>query len=218
MTTSSRLSKNINEVLRDKDALACFMQYMESRKVGALIKFWCDAESFQAATWSRIRTHSLNVTKQQTLSERSKQSEVAASRDGDNDSNSIGSSLTLHDESPSQNSESAQDLSTLSTPNPSGAVVLDTGQEKDLSSENSVISNSNSTSCVGLDSNRDCDRTQMLCGEGGGLERQESMMSEESKPLGAMMTLSKNKPTSLSTSDLAEKLKKSKYALKTVNL
>lgn len=60
MGTSSRLSKTLHEVLYDKDALAYFIQYMTSRDAEHIIKFWLDAGSFQASSWTRIRTHSLN--------------------------------------------------------------------------------------------------------------------------------------------------------------
>ena len=60
MGTSSRLSKTLQEVLHDKDALAYFIQYMAARDAEHIIKFWLDAGSFQASSWTRIRTHSLN--------------------------------------------------------------------------------------------------------------------------------------------------------------
>ncbi|XP_048769790.2 A-kinase anchor protein 10, mitochondrial-like [Ostrea edulis] len=63
----SKLSKTIEEILKDKDALSCFIEFMESRKMGQYIRFWLDAESFQASTWSRLRSHSLNSTKRSTL-------------------------------------------------------------------------------------------------------------------------------------------------------
>ncbi|KAL5013830.1 hypothetical protein ScPMuIL_008100 [Solemya velum] len=70
MRTSSRLSKTILEILHDKDALSYFVQFMESRKAGLLGRFWLDSESFQAATWSRIRTHSSNSLRKSSLMER----------------------------------------------------------------------------------------------------------------------------------------------------
>ncbi|XP_064612788.1 A-kinase anchor protein 10, mitochondrial-like [Liolophura sinensis] len=59
LRTSSRLSKTFQEILHDKDALPYFIQYMESKDADHLIRFWLDAESFQAATWTRIRTQSM---------------------------------------------------------------------------------------------------------------------------------------------------------------
>ncbi|KAL5015934.1 hypothetical protein ScPMuIL_005523 [Solemya velum] len=70
MRTSSRLSKTLLEILHDKDALSYFVQFMESRKAGQLVRFWLDSESFQAATWSRIRTHSSNSLRKSSLMER----------------------------------------------------------------------------------------------------------------------------------------------------
>jgi len=43
----SSLSKNLSQVLSDKDALACFIQFMESRGAANLVKFWLDAETFK---------------------------------------------------------------------------------------------------------------------------------------------------------------------------
>ncbi len=62
--TSSRLSKTLHEVLHDKDALPYFIQYMTSRSAEQIIKFWLDSESFQASSWTRIRSQSLRSTKQ----------------------------------------------------------------------------------------------------------------------------------------------------------
>lgn len=59
--TSSRLSKTLQEILHDKDALPYFIQYMQSRNAGHIIKFWLDAESFQASSWMRIRSSSLKT-------------------------------------------------------------------------------------------------------------------------------------------------------------
>ena len=39
-------------------------------KAGALIRFWLDADSFQASTWTRIRTHSLNTVSKSSLIKR----------------------------------------------------------------------------------------------------------------------------------------------------
>ena len=59
MITSSRLSKTFHEVLHDKDALPYFIQFMGSQNAEHIIKFWLDAESFQASSWTRIRSQSL---------------------------------------------------------------------------------------------------------------------------------------------------------------
>lgn len=45
----SRLSKTLSEVLADKDALGYFIQFMDSKSVISLIKFWLDVESFRSA-------------------------------------------------------------------------------------------------------------------------------------------------------------------------
>ncbi|XP_045171774.2 A-kinase anchor protein 10, mitochondrial-like [Mercenaria mercenaria] len=63
----SRLSKSLTEVLKDHEAVAYLIQYMDSCKASALIRFWLDAGSFQASTWTRIRTHSLQSVSKSSL-------------------------------------------------------------------------------------------------------------------------------------------------------
>ncbi|XP_021370478.1 A-kinase anchor protein 10, mitochondrial-like [Mizuhopecten yessoensis] len=63
MPNSSWLSKTLSEILNDKDALGLLIKYMDAIKSAQHIRFWLDAESFQASTWSRLRTHSLNSAK-----------------------------------------------------------------------------------------------------------------------------------------------------------
>ncbi|XP_060578196.1 A-kinase anchor protein 10, mitochondrial-like isoform X2 [Ruditapes philippinarum] len=55
------------EVLKDHEAIAYFIQYMDSCKASAILRFWLDAESFQASTWTRIRTHSLQSVSKSSL-------------------------------------------------------------------------------------------------------------------------------------------------------
>lgn len=69
--TTSRLSKTLLEILNDKDALSLYIKYMDAIKNAQHIRFWLDAESFQASTWSRLRTHSLNSAKKGMSSGRS---------------------------------------------------------------------------------------------------------------------------------------------------
>lgn len=63
----SGLSKSLAEVLKDHEAVTFLIQYMESCKASSLIRFWLDAESFQASTWTRIRTHSLQSVSKSSL-------------------------------------------------------------------------------------------------------------------------------------------------------
>lgn len=63
----SCLSKTFTEVLHDHEAVTYLIQYMESCKAVALIRFWLDAESFQASTWTRIRSHSLQSVSKSSL-------------------------------------------------------------------------------------------------------------------------------------------------------
>ena len=51
---SSQLSKNLDEVLHDKDALAYFISYLQSLGADNLIRFWLDVEAFRLAA---DRTH-----------------------------------------------------------------------------------------------------------------------------------------------------------------
>lgn len=46
---SSQLSKSLDEVLRDKDALAYFISYLQSVNADSLVRFWLDAEAFRLA-------------------------------------------------------------------------------------------------------------------------------------------------------------------------
>ncbi|XP_074528736.1 A-kinase anchor protein 10, mitochondrial [Halichoeres trimaculatus] len=75
--TRSRLSKTVDHVLRDNVAIPHFLHFMERRGVDHLVRFWLEAESFRATSWSRVRAHSLNSVKHSTLAE-----PVPASADG----------------------------------------------------------------------------------------------------------------------------------------
>lgn len=66
---NSRLSKTLDQVLQDNIARPYIIQYMEMQGVGHIVKFWLEAESFRATSWSRIRAHSLNVVKHSSLAE-----------------------------------------------------------------------------------------------------------------------------------------------------
>lgn len=52
------------------------MQFTELRGADYLVRFWLEAESFRATSWSRVRAHSLNSVKHSSLAE-----PVAASPD-----------------------------------------------------------------------------------------------------------------------------------------
>lgn len=67
--TRSRLSKTVDQVLRDNVAMPYYIQFMESRSADHLVRFWLEAESFRSTSWSRVRAHSLNSVKQSTLAE-----------------------------------------------------------------------------------------------------------------------------------------------------
>lgn len=67
--TRSRLSKTLDQILRDNVAMPYFIQFMETRTAEHLVRFWFEAESFRSISWSRVRAHSLNSVKQSTLAE-----------------------------------------------------------------------------------------------------------------------------------------------------
>ena len=68
----SRLSPSFQDVIKDHDAIPYLIQYLETCKGAWLIRFWLDAESFQASTWTRIRTHSLHsLSKSSVIQNRS---------------------------------------------------------------------------------------------------------------------------------------------------
>lgn len=75
--TRSRLSKTLDQVLRDNVAIPHYMHFTELRGVDHLARFWLEAESFRSTSWSRVRAHSLNSVKQSTLAE-----PVPSSEDG----------------------------------------------------------------------------------------------------------------------------------------
>jgi len=50
---SSQLSKSLDEVLRDKDALPYFISYLKARDSDSLIKFWLAVEAFRLSATDR---------------------------------------------------------------------------------------------------------------------------------------------------------------------
>ncbi|XP_047463871.1 A-kinase anchor protein 10, mitochondrial [Mugil cephalus] len=75
--TRSRLSKTVDQVLRDNVAIPHYTHFTELRGADHLLQFWLEAESFRSASWSRVRAHSLNSVKHSSLAE-----PVPASPDG----------------------------------------------------------------------------------------------------------------------------------------
>ncbi|XP_019941700.1 A-kinase anchor protein 10, mitochondrial [Paralichthys olivaceus] len=75
--TRSRLSKTVDQVLRDNVAIPHYMHFMELQGADHLVRFWLEAESFRSTSWSRVRAHSLNSVKHSSLAE-----PVPASPDG----------------------------------------------------------------------------------------------------------------------------------------
>ncbi|XP_059144716.1 A-kinase anchor protein 10, mitochondrial-like isoform X2 [Physella acuta] len=117
LRNSSRLSKTLQEILRDKHALSCFKSFMRSQAAEHIIQFWCDAESFHASTLMRLRTHSL-----QSISKSSLHKRRCLSDSNRADNSSSGSSLV----SPGVNS-----LPSPNTDAPSGDLHLIRVKEHD---------------------------------------------------------------------------------------
>uniref|UniRef100_A0AAY4B326 RGS domain-containing protein n=1 Tax=Denticeps clupeoides TaxID=299321 RepID=A0AAY4B326_9TELE len=67
--TRSRLSKTVDQVLRDSVAVPYFIQFLETRAAEHLVRFWLETESFRSTSWSRVRAHSLNSVKHSSLAE-----------------------------------------------------------------------------------------------------------------------------------------------------
>ncbi|KAJ8342874.1 hypothetical protein SKAU_G00328020 [Synaphobranchus kaupii] len=74
--TRSRLSKTVEQILRDNVAVPYYIQFMETQGADHLVKFWLEAESFRATSWSRVRAHSLNSVKHSALAEPASPSSV----------------------------------------------------------------------------------------------------------------------------------------------
>jgi len=74
----SRLSRGLESTIHDHESVPYLIQYLESCKASPLVRFWLDAESFQASTWTRIRTHSLqSVSKSSLVRERNNSSSMS---------------------------------------------------------------------------------------------------------------------------------------------
>ncbi|KAL0994427.1 hypothetical protein UPYG_G00122060 [Umbra pygmaea] len=67
--TRSRLSKTVDQILRDNMAMPYYIQFQEARGGDHLVRFWLEAERFRSTSWSRVRTHSLNAVKLSSLAE-----------------------------------------------------------------------------------------------------------------------------------------------------
>ncbi|CAB1316426.1 unnamed protein product [Coregonus sp. 'balchen'] len=67
--TRSRLSKTVDQILRDNVAMPYYIQFQEARGSDHLVRFWLEAESFRSTSWSRVRANSLNSVKHSSLAE-----------------------------------------------------------------------------------------------------------------------------------------------------
>ncbi|XP_054611007.1 A-kinase anchor protein 10, mitochondrial isoform X2 [Dunckerocampus dactyliophorus] len=67
--TRSRLSKTVDQVLRDNVAVPHYMRFLERQDAEHLVRFWLEAETFRSTSWSRVRAHSLNSVKHSSLAE-----------------------------------------------------------------------------------------------------------------------------------------------------
>ncbi|MEQ2198326.1 hypothetical protein XENOCAPTIV_011260, partial [Xenoophorus captivus] len=89
--TRSRMSKTVDQVLRDNVALPHFMHCMDQRGADHLVRFWLEAESFRSASWSRVRAQNLNSVKHSSLAE-----PVSISPDGPELHQNTLNDLALH--------------------------------------------------------------------------------------------------------------------------
>ncbi|KAJ3588963.1 hypothetical protein NHX12_009815 [Muraenolepis orangiensis] len=67
--TRSRLSKTLEQILRDGVAVPYYVQFLETQGTDHLVCFWLEAERFRSSSWSRVRAHSLNSVKHSSLAE-----------------------------------------------------------------------------------------------------------------------------------------------------
>ncbi|KAG7256604.1 hypothetical protein CRUP_012567 [Coryphaenoides rupestris] len=67
--TRSRLSKTLEQIVRDGVAAPYYVRFLESRGAAHLVRFWLEAERFRDSSWSRVRAHSLNSVKHSSLAE-----------------------------------------------------------------------------------------------------------------------------------------------------
>uniref|UniRef100_A0A673MJ16 A-kinase anchor protein 10, mitochondrial-like n=1 Tax=Sinocyclocheilus rhinocerous TaxID=307959 RepID=A0A673MJ16_9TELE len=113
--TRSRLSKTVDQILRDNLALPYFIQLMETRSAEHLVRFWLEAESFRSTSWSRVRAHSLNSVKHSTLAEPAAGLESPDSPDSPNDP-SRPSALDEGDEEDTFSSRTSEGAARPGTP------------------------------------------------------------------------------------------------------
>ncbi|CAL1534676.1 unnamed protein product [Lymnaea stagnalis] len=128
MRSTSRLSKTLIEVIRDKDALSCFKSFMKSQSAEHIIQFWCEAESFHVSTLMRLRTQSLQNISKSALHKRRSDSFrhgnsdacLASSPDATvlycGSSTPLDTDLAVHSIPPPRNTEQNQNRSILATP------------------------------------------------------------------------------------------------------
>uniref|UniRef100_A0A8C7MX31 A-kinase anchoring protein 10 n=1 Tax=Oncorhynchus kisutch TaxID=8019 RepID=A0A8C7MX31_ONCKI len=67
--TRSRLSKTVDQILRDNVAMPYYIQFQEALGSDHLVRFWLEAESFRSTSWCRVRANSLNSIKHSSLAE-----------------------------------------------------------------------------------------------------------------------------------------------------
>ncbi|XP_072302692.1 A-kinase anchor protein 10, mitochondrial [Eucyclogobius newberryi] len=67
--TRSRMSKTVDQVLRDNVAITHYIQFMVHRGADHLVRFWQEAEHFRSTSWSCVRAHNLNSVKHSSLAE-----------------------------------------------------------------------------------------------------------------------------------------------------
>lgn len=158
----SKLCRNLDEIVRDHEAVPYLIQYLESCKAAALLRFWLDAESFQASTWTRIRTHSLHTVSKSSLVKENDKSTESLTKSFNKDITSPVSVSSLESMGPEYRSKSLEALSSTvgdsqQSRKPSDDTEVETSQESVSDLENQ----SNTQSSRGLQ-NSPHDNTQSV--------------------------------------------------------
>ncbi|WAR03614.1 AKA10-like protein [Mya arenaria] len=230
----SKLWRGLDATIHDHEAVPYLIQYLESCKASQLIRFWLDAESFQASTWTRIRTHSLQfVSKSSLIKDRQVSPSPSLTRSINKDITSPGSVDSL--ETGCQNKAFTSKESDSNSSNPVRKVIVENGSVKEQCASSkgvnlhtsSVESGDTSGAITVLNSN-DCDcRDREKCKPGTcrknldlPLQNCDNSASNETVSAISYRDLATPSPptegqptvhskTDQTTSSLAEKLKKS---------
>jgi len=145
----SKLCRSLDEIIRDHEAVPYLIQYLESCKAAALLRFWLDSESFQASTWTRIRTHSLQSVSKSLLVKNKDVSSESLDISINKDITSPDSVDSLESETHIDQSKSSGALSqTILDSEHSTKLSFDTEQQISADSNSEVTENQSSDSVL----------------------------------------------------------------------